>query len=418
MRDPGGHQRKFRVREFPYTWLGVEDPQGLRDQKIERGSLSIEFRAGEFWLCSSHVNTPIQVGDLRVSSLQIPLGAPLRVGDTELIFEGSGQSLDAVPVSKSSTAWLTQSHSGYRLLDALKKASATKLSIYLEGETGTGKEVLAEQIHSWSTRSGGRFVAINCGALPMGLVESELFGHTKGAFTGAHRERAGAFLQAHGGTLFLDEVADLPLEVQVKLLRFLESGEIRPVGSDRTLYADVRVVCATHKPLSTLVQEGKFRQDLYFRIASVPFVVPSLRSRPADIEFLAQKFAAVHDKRVTEAAVTRLQQHPWPGNVRELRHAIERACGLAGIEAPLLQTHDFEFLDPLTESMPAAREDDLDQDLRISTMERNLLIRALRLENGNRAKAAERLGVARSTLFEMIKRYGLVGPRAKIGSIS
>src|SRR6185437_13187356 len=183
-------------------------------------------------------------------------------------------------------------------------------------ETGTGKEVLAHLLHAWSARASGPFVPINCGALPLSLAESELFGHVKGAFTGAANQRPGALMQAHGGTLFLDEIGDLPLDIQVKLLRFLENGEIRPVGADRPSRADVRLICATHHPLQKLVEEGKFRRDLYYRLASVTLEIPSLRSRPEDVEMLARKFATELGKTISTQALLRLQVHSWPGNVR------------------------------------------------------------------------------------------------------
>ena len=178
----------------------------------------------------------------------------------------------------------------------------------------------------------------------MSLAESELFGHVKGAFTGAVNHRPGALMQAHNGTLFLDEIGDLPLDIQVKLLRFLENGEIRPVGADRPSRADVRILCATHHPLQKLVEEGRFRRDLYYRLASITIEIPSLRSRPEDVEMLAQRFATELQRSISPKAMLRLQAHAWPGNVRELRHAIERASGMAGPFAPILNEEAFAFL--------------------------------------------------------------------------
>src|SRR6185437_7560722 len=184
-------------------------------------------------------------------------------------------------------------------------------------ETGTGKEVIAQLLHAWSERVAGPFVPLHCGALALSLAESELFGHVKGAFTGASQHRPGALMQAHGGTLFLDEIGDLPLDIQVKLLRFLENGEIRPVGADRPSRVDVRLLCATHHPLWKLVEEGKFRRDLFYRLASITIEIPSLRSRPEDIELLARRFAQELGKTLSNRAILRLQAHAWPGNVRE-----------------------------------------------------------------------------------------------------
>jgi DNA-binding NtrC family response regulator len=290
--------------------------------------------------------------------------------------------------------------------------ATTPLSIYLAGETGTGKEVLAHLLHSWSDRASGPFVPLHCGALALSLAESELFGHVKGAFTGAIHQRPGALMQAHGGTLFLDEVGDLPMDIQVKLLRFLENGEIRPVGADRSSRADARILCATHHPLLKLVEEGKFRRDLYYRLASVTIEIPTLRSRPEDIELLATRFASELKRTLSPRAILRLQAHAWPGNVRELRHAIERASGLAGLFKPVLGEDSFEFLltpdnistTPTLELGAAV--------LSLQEMERVMLIKSLKLARGHRGQAAKILGVARSTLFEMLKRHKIQGPRA------
>jgi transcriptional regulator with PAS, ATPase and Fis domain len=299
-----------------------------------------------------------------------------------------------------------------------RKAAATPLSIYLAGETGTGKEVLAHLLHAWSERASGPFVPINCGALPLALAESELFGHVKGAFTGAVSHRPGALVQAHGGTLFLDEIGDLPLDIQVKLLRFLENGEIRPVGADRPSRSEVRLICATHRPLLRLVEEGKFRRDLYYRLASVTIEIPPLRDRPEDVEMLATRFACDLERTLSPGAMLRLKAHTWPGNVRELRHAIERASGLAGPFSPVLGEESFEFLLTL-ENVTASPDLELRGSiLKLEEMERIMVLKALKLSRGNRAAAARILGVARSTLFEMLKRHRITGPRAPEKSVA
>ena len=217
-------------------------------------------------------------------------------------------------------------------------------------------------------------------------------------------------LQAHNGTLFLDEIGDLPLDIQVKLLRFLENGEIRPVGADHIVRADVRIVCATHQSLKQLVAEGKFRRDLYYRLASVSIEIPTLRSRPDDLKDLAVRFARELGREIHPQAILRLQAYSWPGNVRELRHAIERASGMSGPFEKVLSEESFEFL--LTpDSVSARPEIEIGSVLTLVEMEKALLVRALRLSDGNRAKAARILGVARSTLFEMVKRHRIPGPR-------
>lgn len=367
-----------------------------------------------FWIQIPPDSAPALIGDLQVREAQIPLGLPIRLGESEILIEPhstSGQQLPPLP--SNTRPWLTVSEAGRRTLWTTRKSSSTPLSIYLAGETGTGKEVLAHLIHAWSDRSSGPFVPLHCGALPLSLAESELFGHVKGAFTGASHHRAGALMQAHGGTLFLDEVGDLPLDIQVKLLRFLENGEIRPIGADRTSRADVRVLCATHHPLQKWVDEGKFRRDLYYRLASVTIHIPALRERPEDIELLAVQFASELKRSLSPRAILRLQAHSWPGNVRELRHSIERACGLAGPFSSILNEDAFEFL--LT---PDSIENNPNLELgsavlSLDEMERAMLLKALRLSGGHRGQAAQILGVARSTLFEMLKRHRVQGPKSK-----
>jgi two-component system response regulator HydG len=356
---------------------------------------------------------PALLGDLEVREAQLPAFVPVRIGESKVLIEPRAPE-SALPAQPTSLRhWLTACEKGRQTLWTTKKAANTPLSIYLAGETGTGKEVLAHLIHAWSDRAGGPFVPLHCGALPLSLAESELFGHIKGSFTGASHHRAGALRQAHGGTLFLDEVGDLPLDIQVKLLRFLENGEIRPVGADQPSRADVRILCATHHPLQKLVEEGKFRRDLYYRLASVTIEIPSLRDRPEDIEMLSIRFASELKRVISPRALLRLQAHSWPGNVRELRHAIERASGLAGPFATNLGEEAFEFL--LTQEN-ISRNPGLEFGapvLSLQEMERVMLLKALQLAKGNRNIAAKILGVARSTLFEMLKRHKIQGPRAE-----
>lgn len=311
---------------------------------------------------------------------------------------------------KEVTPWYTCSEEGEKTLELAKKAAKTELSIYISGETGTGKEILSHLIHLWSPRKEGPFIPIHCGALPLSLVESELFGHTRGAFTGATHQRNGALLKANKGTLFLDEIGDLPLEVQVKLLRFLENGEIRPVGSDRTYSIDARLICATHHSLEKLVRENKFRKDLYYRIASLTISIPSLRTRPEDIALLAEEFASYRGKTLSPGALMRLQNYSWPGNVRELRHAVERGCSFEESHSHVLTEISFEFLLPQNKTQYdtplSLHEPDIELPvLALRDLEKIAVLKALEKSKGNRSKTARLLGIARSTLFEMLKRH-------------
>lgn len=364
-----------------------------------------------FWLKSTGEPGTLRVNGNFLIEGQISPETPFQIGNSKLTIVPRETENDLPPFPPGATPWLARDPSSVELVWNTKKIARTNLSVYIEGETGTGKDVLASLIHAWSENASGPFIPLNCGALTATLAESELFGHTKGAFTGAHRDRPGALLQAHHGTLFLDEVADLSLEIQAKLLRFLENGEVRPVGSDRILHSQTRVICATHKPLLSLVKEGKFRRDLYYRLASLTLEIPALRHRPSDIEFFAREFSKYSGHTLAHSAVLKLKSYEWPGNVRELKHAIERASGMAGHFVTELTSEHFDFLIP-------AHEDETESSASYSMMplhemERAMLIRSLRLAGGNRRDAAKMLGIARSTLFDMMKRYKIIGPRMK-----
>lgn len=425
IQDPSGETRTLKIpTDATELVLGndreshipLRDPSlGFRvGRLVPHRNEQMKDRSSSLWICLDDSTPTAKLAGVRIKSSELPLRTPVRLGETLITLESRLPIQDLPSFPTSTRAWITASESGKKLLWLSKKAAATPLSVYLAGETGVGKEVLAHLIHAWSDRAAGPFVPIHCGALPVSLAESELFGHVKGAFTGATHHRPGAFLQAHNGTLFLDEIGDLPLDIQVKLLRFLENGEIRPVGADQTTRADVRILCATHHPLRKLVEEGKFRRDLYFRLASVTLEIPTLRSRPEDIELLATEFAQNLKKTLSAEALLRLKAYVWPGNVRELRHTIERACALAGAFDHHLSEEHFEFLiSPETiEENPTLEFGS--SVLKLHEMERLMLLKALRLTHGNRAQAAKVLGVARSTLFEMLKRYRIQGPKQRI----
>ena len=291
-----------------------------------------------------------------------------------------------------------------RLLDLLAvvdRVADRTVSVLITGESGTGKELIARRIHLRSRRAAGPFVAVNCAALPESLAESELFGHEKGAFTGADRRRAGRFEEADGGTLLLDEVGELTPSLQSKLLRALEERVVRPVGGGSDVPVDVRLVAATNRDLHEAVAAGGFRQDLYFRLAVVPVALPPLRERPGDIPLLARHLLAglagrhqLPPARLSAEAVTALQAHHWPGNVRELRNVLERALVVRG--GGVLSPAD--LLPGLGgESVPAVP---LDREAR----EREAVLEALRRAGGNREEAARLLGVSVRTLYYRLRR--------------
>ena len=308
----------------------------------------------------------------------------------------------------------------------MEKAAKTQVTVLLTGETGSGKERFARALHELSTRSSAPFVAVNCAALPAELIEAELFGVEKGAYTGAHAARAGRFERAHGGTLLLDEVGDLPLPAQAKLLRVLQEGEVERVGAETTRQVNVRLIAATNVDLEKAVREGRFRQDLWYRLNVYPIGLPPLRERLADIPVLAKamltRFCSLHDKRVAgfaERAMQALEQHPWPGNVRELENLVERgvilACqgGMIEVEhlfpnLPQTAQTSFDVHGHLAE-LPSAQDDDLcarilDSGSSLDVIEARVLNHAVARAGGNLAQAARLLGLSRAQLAYRQKR--------------
>ncbi|MFZ5833239.1 MAG: sigma-54-dependent transcriptional regulator [Planctomycetota bacterium] len=292
-----------------------------------------------------------------------------------------------------------QSAAMRRVVETAAVVAPSNAPVLILGESGAGKEVIAQLIHRWSPRTSGPIVAANCAGLPESLVESELFGHTKGAFTGAHAERQGFFRAADGGTLFLDEIGELPLSMQPKLLRALESGEITPVGSDAAVRVDARLVAATNRDLAQSVADGKFRDDLYYRINVVEVIVPSLRERREDILPLGRRFAsefAGGPVRLSPQATQSLLAYQWPGNVRELRNAIQRACLLCRGDVILP-----EHLPPkIAGALPLADATDGD---RLSQVERATILATLDECSGNRTHAAKKLGISRRALIYKLR---------------
>lgn len=296
------------------------------------------------------------------------------------------------------------------VFEVLDRVAATDSTVLLASETGTGKELAAQTIHLRSKRAAGPFVTCNCAAFSPTLLESELFGHEKGAFTGALSLRRGRFEEADGGTIFLDEIGETSREFQAKLLRVLQEREVERVGSSRKLHVDVRVIASTNRDLEKEVAEGRFRQDLYYRLRVVPVVLPPLRERGEDILELArhfiQTFCRSYDRPVMElepAAVTRLLQHAWPGNVRELKHAVERAVLLA--RGPVLTADDFDL--QARPPGPGPGGDRLLLQDRVDDATRRFVLEALDRTGGEKKKAAELLGIDRVTLHRILRRLNI-----------
>jgi two-component system NtrC family response regulator len=302
---------------------------------------------------------------------------------------------------------LTRDPELLRICRVIEKVAGTGATVLLLGESGTGKELLARAVHDLSPRRGERFVALNCAAIPDNLLESELFGYEKGAFTGAARQTVGKIETANHGTLMLDEIGDLPLNLQVKILRFLQERVIERVGGRDEIEIDVRIVCATHRDLKGLIKEGRFREDLYYRLAEIVVEIPPLRARQGDAALLAhafvQRFATEQRRRsmtLRYDAVAAIEAHTWPGNVRELENCIRRAVIMA--EGNQITATDI--------GLGPAAEDDIDAlNLRRvrEDAEKRAVITVLSRVNGNIVKAAEILGVSRPTLYDIMHKFGL-----------
>ena len=300
-----------------------------------------------------------------------------------------------------------------KVYDLVSRVAETEATTLITGESGTGKELVAKAIHARSARSAGPFIAINCAAVPETLLESELFGHTKGAFTDAHKARQGLFLNASGGSLFLDEIGEMPMGIQAKLLRVLQERTVRPVGGDKEIPFDTRIIVATNRDLETEVAERRFREDLFYRINVVHIHVPALRARAGDVLALAQhfveRFAAVHRtnvKGLSSATAEKLMAYSWPGNVRELQNCIERAVALArgdtlGVDDLHEKVRDYRPSRLVVESTDPAELMPMDE------VERRYVLRVLEAVGGNKTLAAQVLGFDRRTLYRKLERYGV-----------
>jgi two-component system response regulator HydG len=328
--------------------------------------------------------------------------------ENRILKENLGKHFDMQNIIGRSPAMIT-------LLETVAHVAPSEATVMITGESGTGKELIAGVIHFNSPRKDGPFIKINCAAITETLLESELFGHEKGAFTGAERRKEGRFYQAHGGTLFLDEVSEMPLTMQVKLLRVLQERELTRVGGEKVITVDVRVIAATNKNLPELKAQGVFREDLYYRLNVVNLDIPSLRERIEDIPLLARHFLEMFAKKnrkeikgFTPVAMDRLIRYDWPGNVRELMNAVERAVVLARTD--YLDDTDFTIMQNLSgqsdEALPVFVEKD--NNISLEQVEKAAILRTLKSVVGNKSEAARRLGITRKTLHKKLKKYGVM----------
>ena len=344
----------------------------------------------------------------RVERMTLALGSRVRVGNAEVLLEVDPHALDAEDGPSEYLGLYGASPPMRRLFAMLSRLEGSLVNVLLQGESGVGKELVARALHEGSSLAGQPFVALNCGAVTRELISSELFGHKKGAFTGAVEGRVGAFEQADGGTLFLDEIAELPLDVQPVLLRVLESGEMRPLGESKHKRVKVRVVAATNRVLPEEVRAGRFREDLYFRLAVITLSLPALRERPEDIPLLASRFAALEGgATLPEHVVRDLQSRPWPGNVRELRNAVQAFLAIGEL-APSSSTDDGDDLERALRKRVDPSKPYAAQKEELGARFTRVYLESLMLKTGgNQTDAARIAGLDRGYLGRLLARYGI-----------
>ena len=399
--------------------IGGADSAQLRltDPTVSRNHCVIRMTAKGPLLRDLASTNGSRIDGVEVREAYVPRGATLELGHTQVRFDPLDESVE-LPLADSERfgrLW-GRSTAMRRLFAVAGRVAASDVTVLIEGETGTGKDALAEAIHLTSTRAAGPLIVVDCGAVPPNLFESELFGHERGAFTGADRARAGVFEEADGGTLFLDEIGELPLPLQPKLLRVLEAREVRRIGSAQARKVNVRVVAATNRDLREEVNRGTFRQDLYFRLEVMRLRVPPLRERPDDIPVLVEHFRSLAKPSdaaapFSDETMRNFVAHPWPGNVRELRNAVERLTVLDDV--------------PFTASAAPGSGDGPGEgapvDIRVpfkdaknaltDRFERRYLTAMLEATGGNISEAARRAGIDRVYLLRLMGRYGLRKPR-------
>ncbi|GLS42824.1 sigma-54-dependent transcriptional regulator [Methylobacterium brachythecii] len=342
-----------------------------------------------------HLTKPIGRADLAENLASMLLCSPTHIAEE--------------PACEAANGLIGSSEAMRRVQKAIGLLADSGATVLIQGETGTGKEEVARALHAFSARRARPFVPVNCAATPADLLESELFGHVRGALGGATSDRAGAFHLAEGGTLFLDEIGDMSPMMQAKILRVIQDRMVTPVGG-KPGRVDVRVVAATHQDLQGMVAEDRFRADLYYRLNVIPIVIPPLRERLADIVPLAEHFLAVSGKRLGDTASTRLLSHRWPGNVRELRNVVERAAVMT--RSRLIEASDLDLATATSSHRANGMiEIGIEADLpgAVARLECAMIVAALSEAGGNRTKAARRLGIQRQLLYAKIERYGLGG---------
>ena len=433
----------IRDIEAPVIRIGARRGNDIQlsDGKVSGLQCDIRLDDRGYRLCDLDSTNGTWVGGLRVNDVYITPGTKIHVGKTSVRFEPLGESVEVeISVDDNFSGMVGQSVKMRELFARLEKLAKSDATVLITGETGVGKELVAESLHEYSHRNVGPFVVLDCGSIPQNLIESELFGHERGAFTGATNTYAGVFERSHGGTVFLDEIGELPLNMQPKLLRVLERHEVRRIGSTKTIIVGLRVVAATNRDLGVEVNRGRFREDLYYRLAVARVHVPPLRERREDIPpLIAHIMANIPGGDHADLApetIELMMKHDWPGNVRELRNVIERAVLLSETPVteaafrrsyvPSADTADEPKTDRSKEVRPpgatTGRENvlvmDVDTDIPfklakqhlVTEFERRYISELLEKHDGNISAAARAAGIDRMSIHKMLNRLGLDNP--------
>ncbi len=431
----GGRAREHLFDKAQITIGAMEDNDlVVSDDTVSRYHCRIVQEETAYLLVDLGSTNGTFINRVRIKEAYLKPGCTIGLGNTEVKFHAADERVEIVPSRKERLGDMVGRHVKMRELYAvLEKIAPTSTTVVIEGETGTGKEVVAQTIHKLSPRASGPMMVFDCGAVPDNLIESELFGHEKGSFTGAIMTRQGLFEMAHGGTLFLDELGELPLDLQPKLLRALEQREIRRVGSNKPIKVDVRIIAATNRNLEDEVRQGRFRQDLFYRLSVVRVFLPPLRDRIDDIQVLVKQFLAdaSYNKKpdgsqkvtgLSRGAMDLLAVYKWPGNVRELVNTVERAVSFA--EGELIEARDLpetvrgEEPPPRMASSPipvpimTPDSDSTFKDAKerwVSTFERDYIVTLLKKNKGNISHAAREADIDRKYFRKLMRKYGIEG---------
>jgi len=390
---------KTQMTDFMCIGSSHDNHIVINQKGVSQRHARIEKKKDRYMIRDLKTATGTYVNDVRILESYLSIGDLIRIGETEFVFEDVEQENFSEFLKSNNYDWNFQ-------LQRIPRMALSDLPMLILGASGCGKEVLSQIVHKLSHRRSGPVVSVNCSALSENLAESELFGHVKGSFTGASQDRKGAFESAKGGTLILDEVGDLPLNLQPKLLRALENKEIKPVGSDRIIKTNVRIIACTHQDLKKKVGKEEFRLDLFYRLNVIQIEIPALCKRMEDFEKILFNFARENQIKFSFDAIQKLKEHSWPGNVRELKNLVSKAKAI--YDSEIIDAEKVaSLIDPaITPTLPPIKLDQMTGKLNvIREIEKKLIVDRLIANGGNQRKTAEDLGIPKSTLHDRIKNY-------------